>query len=81
VSTFSAGAARGIEISSVIVEPDGRALAELAELIAAGTLDVSIAATFPLGDAPSRQQSGAERSCFAPDANAAGGSTFCHRSQ
>src|SRR4051794_24628093 len=42
---------RGIEISSVIVEPDGRALAELAELLAAGKLEVSIAATFPLDDA------------------------------
>src|SRR3954451_20888756 len=42
---------RGIEISSVIVEPDGRALGELAELLAAGKLEVSIAATFPLEDA------------------------------
>jgi NADPH:quinone reductase-like Zn-dependent oxidoreductase len=42
---------RGIEISPVIVEPDGRALGELAELLAAGKLEVSIAATFPLEDA------------------------------
>jgi NADPH:quinone reductase-like Zn-dependent oxidoreductase len=35
----------------VIVQPDGRALAELAELLAAGKLEVSIAATFPLEDA------------------------------
>src|SRR5689334_16042008 len=42
---------RGIEISSVIVEPDGRALGELAELIAAGRLEVSVAATYPLEDA------------------------------
>jgi NADPH:quinone reductase-like Zn-dependent oxidoreductase len=42
---------RGIQISSVIVEPDGRALRELAELLAAGKLEVSIAATFPLEDA------------------------------
>jgi NADPH:quinone reductase-like Zn-dependent oxidoreductase len=42
---------RGIEISSVIVEPDGRALGELAELLAAGKLEVSIAATFPLDNA------------------------------
>lgn len=42
---------RGIEISSVIVQPDGRALAELAELIAAGRLEVSIAAAFPLEEA------------------------------
>ena len=42
---------RGIEISSVIVEPDGRALGELAELLAAGKLEVSVAATFPLDEA------------------------------
>jgi NADPH:quinone reductase-like Zn-dependent oxidoreductase len=42
---------RGIEISSVIVEPDGRALGELAELVATGKLEVSIAATFPLEEA------------------------------
>jgi NADPH:quinone reductase-like Zn-dependent oxidoreductase len=42
---------RGIEISSVIVEPDGGALGELAELLAAGKLEVSITATFPLEDA------------------------------
>ena len=42
---------RGIEISSVIVQPDGRALGELAELLAAGKLEVSIAATFPLEEA------------------------------
>jgi NADPH:quinone reductase-like Zn-dependent oxidoreductase len=42
---------RGIVIMSVIVQPDGHALGELAELLAAGELDVSIAATFPLEDA------------------------------
>jgi NADPH:quinone reductase-like Zn-dependent oxidoreductase len=42
---------RGIEISSVIVEPDGRALGELADLLAAGRLEVAIAATFPLDGA------------------------------
>jgi NADPH:quinone reductase-like Zn-dependent oxidoreductase len=42
---------RGIEISSVIVQPDGRALGELAELLAAGKLEVAIAATFPLEEA------------------------------
>jgi NADPH:quinone reductase-like Zn-dependent oxidoreductase len=42
---------RGIEISSVIVQPDGPALGELAELLAAGKLEVSTAATFPLEDA------------------------------
>jgi NADPH:quinone reductase-like Zn-dependent oxidoreductase len=44
---------RDIEISSVIVQPDGRALGELAELLAAGKLEVSIVATFPLEDAAS----------------------------
>jgi NADPH:quinone reductase-like Zn-dependent oxidoreductase len=42
---------RGIEISSVIVEPDGRALGELAELVATGKLEVSTVATFPLEEA------------------------------
>src|SRR3954471_20203503 len=42
---------RGIEISPVIVEPDGPPLGELAELLAAGKLEVSTAATFPLEDA------------------------------
>jgi NADPH:quinone reductase-like Zn-dependent oxidoreductase len=42
---------RGIEISSVIVEPDGRALGELAELAASGKLEISISATFPLDEA------------------------------
>src|SRR5438477_1741684 len=45
------GEQRGIEISPVIVEPDGGALGELAELLAAGKLEVSTAATFPLEDA------------------------------
>jgi NADPH:quinone reductase-like Zn-dependent oxidoreductase len=35
----------------VIVEPDGRALGELADLGATGKLEVSIAATFPLEEA------------------------------
>jgi NADPH:quinone reductase-like Zn-dependent oxidoreductase len=35
----------------VIVEPDGRALGELAELLAAGKLEVSVAATFALEEA------------------------------
>jgi hypothetical protein len=35
----------------VIVQPDGRALGELAELVATGKLEVSIAATFPLEEA------------------------------
>jgi NADPH:quinone reductase-like Zn-dependent oxidoreductase len=39
---------RSIEISSVIVQPDGRALGEMAELAATGKLELSTAATFPL---------------------------------
>jgi NADPH:quinone reductase-like Zn-dependent oxidoreductase len=39
---------RGIEISSVIVQSDGRGLGELAELLATAKLEVSVAATFPL---------------------------------
>src|SRR3954453_4104546 len=42
---------RGIEISSVIVEPDGPALGKLAEMVARGELEVSTAATFPLEEA------------------------------
>ena len=42
---------RGIEISSVIVQPDGSALGELVELLAAGKLELSVAATFPLEEA------------------------------
>jgi NADPH:quinone reductase-like Zn-dependent oxidoreductase len=42
---------RGIGISSVIVEPDGRALGELAELVATGKLEFSVAATFELEEA------------------------------
>jgi NADPH:quinone reductase-like Zn-dependent oxidoreductase len=42
---------RGIEISSVIVESDGRGLGELAELLAAAKLEVSVAATFSLEEA------------------------------
>src|SRR5262245_11578382 len=45
------GEQRGIEISSVIVQPDGRALGELAELLAAGKLEVATASTFPLEEA------------------------------
>jgi NADPH:quinone reductase-like Zn-dependent oxidoreductase len=42
---------RGIEISSVIVRPDGPALGELAEFLATGKLEVSTAATFRLEEA------------------------------
>jgi NADPH:quinone reductase-like Zn-dependent oxidoreductase len=42
---------RGIAISSVIVRPDGPLLGEMAELLASGTLDISVAAMFPLTDA------------------------------
>jgi NADPH:quinone reductase-like Zn-dependent oxidoreductase len=42
---------RGIEISSVIVRADGPALGAMAELLAAGKLDISVTATYPLEDA------------------------------
>jgi NADPH:quinone reductase-like Zn-dependent oxidoreductase len=42
---------RGIEISSVIVRPDGPALGELAEFVVTGKLEVSTAATFRLEEA------------------------------
>ena len=35
----------------MIVQPDGRALGELAELVATGKVEVSTAATFPLEEA------------------------------
>jgi NADPH:quinone reductase-like Zn-dependent oxidoreductase len=43
----------GISVSSVIVRPDGPVLGEMAGLLAAGKLDISIAATFELADAAS----------------------------
>ena len=42
-----------ISVSSVIVQPDGPVLGEMAGLLAAGKLDISIAATFELADAAS----------------------------
>jgi NADPH:quinone reductase-like Zn-dependent oxidoreductase len=42
---------RGIAISSVIVRADGPMLEGMAELLGAGKLDVSVAATYPLEDA------------------------------
>jgi NADPH:quinone reductase-like Zn-dependent oxidoreductase len=44
---------RGISISSVIVRPDGPLLEEMAELLAAGKLDIAVAATFDLAEAGS----------------------------
>jgi NADPH:quinone reductase-like Zn-dependent oxidoreductase len=44
---------RGISILSVIVRPDGRLLEEMAELLAAGKLDIAVAATFGLAEAES----------------------------
>ena len=64
---------RGIEISSVIVQPDGRALGELAELLdgrEARGLGPRRRSRSRMPPRPSRQQPGAapaERSCFAPD--------------
>jgi NADPH:quinone reductase-like Zn-dependent oxidoreductase len=42
---------RDIATSSLIVEPDARALGEMAKLLADGRLDISVAATFPLEQA------------------------------
>jgi NADPH:quinone reductase-like Zn-dependent oxidoreductase len=47
------GEQRGISISSVIVRPDGPLLEEMAELLAAGKLDIAVAATFGLAEAGS----------------------------
>lgn len=47
------GEERGISISSVIVRPDGPLLEEMAELLAAGKLDIAVAATFGLAEAGS----------------------------
>jgi NADPH:quinone reductase-like Zn-dependent oxidoreductase len=44
---------RGVSMSSVIVRPDGPQLEEMAELLAAGKLDIAVAATFGLGEAES----------------------------
>jgi NADPH:quinone reductase-like Zn-dependent oxidoreductase len=41
----------GIAVSSVIVRPGGPLLGEMAELLASGALDISVAAMFPLTDA------------------------------
>jgi NADPH:quinone reductase-like Zn-dependent oxidoreductase len=43
--------ARGIAVSSVYVRPDGGRLGGLAGLLAAGQLEISVAATYALGDA------------------------------
>jgi NADPH:quinone reductase-like Zn-dependent oxidoreductase len=47
---------RGIAISSVIVRADGPTLGAMAELLAAGRLDFSRTATYPLEDAASRSR-------------------------
>ena len=44
---------RGIAISSVIVEADGPTLGAMTDLLAAGKLDISVTATYPLEDAAS----------------------------
>ena len=43
----------GIAVASVIVRPDGLQLAEMVELLAAGKLEIDVAATFGLGEAGS----------------------------
>jgi NADPH:quinone reductase-like Zn-dependent oxidoreductase len=42
---------RGITVSSVYVRPDGGQLGGLARLLAAGQLEISVAATYELHDA------------------------------
>jgi NADPH:quinone reductase-like Zn-dependent oxidoreductase len=44
---------RGITVSSVYVRPDGGQLSELAHLLAAGQLQISLSKTYPLRDAAS----------------------------
>jgi len=39
---------RGVEVSQVYVAPDGPRLAHLGELLAAGTISVTVRAPFPL---------------------------------
>jgi len=45
------GAERGVEVTQVYVAPDGPRLARLGELLAAGTISVTVRAPFPLGHA------------------------------
>lgn len=45
------GAERGIEVRQVYVAPDGPRLAQLGELLGAGTIGVTVGAPFPLEDA------------------------------
>jgi NADPH:quinone reductase-like Zn-dependent oxidoreductase len=54
----------------VIVQPDGRALGELVELLAAGKLELSTAATFPL--------EGAAEALAAAIEGGAGGAVVLH---
>jgi NADPH:quinone reductase-like Zn-dependent oxidoreductase len=42
---------RGITVSSVYVRPDGGQLRELAQLLAAGQLQISVSSTYELRDA------------------------------
>ena len=53
ITSDPANEERGIAISSVIVRADGPMLEAMAELLAAGKLDISVAATYPLEDAAS----------------------------
>ncbi len=48
---------RGIAVSSVIVRPDGATLGAMAELLGAGKLEISVAATFDLTDAAAALES------------------------
>ena len=53
-----AAAAKGVRVSAFLVEPDGPALARIAELIAAGKVQVEVEAVFDLADAGKAQAQG-----------------------
>jgi len=51
----TAAAARGVRATGILVEPDGAALAQIAELVDAGRLRVEVERTFPLAQAAAAQ--------------------------
>ena len=51
----AAAAARGVRATGILVEPDGAALAQIAELVDAGRLRVEVERTFPLAQAAAAQ--------------------------
>jgi NADPH:quinone reductase-like Zn-dependent oxidoreductase len=56
--TIAAAAAAGVRAATVLVEPDGAALAELSRLVDQGRLGVRVAATFPLTEAAAAHRLG-----------------------